>query len=429
MSLYSNIRNLLIKNSHINWAVADQAIVSGSNLLTMLLLARILGVSGFGEFSLAWLVVLFANMVQQAVIVTPMMSFAPKQPDENKADYFGAVFIQMAVFVLVCSLVTLLGVKFAGFINTKWDMPNLAWPLAVTVCMNLFQDFLRRYFYTIGRPMLSFISDFFSYISQILVLLFLCFAGGAFMDATTALWVVAATTSLGILVVLKSLLALSFSANGIKIYILRHWNFSKWLTASAVIQWFTSNIFTIAAGSMLGAAPVGALKAAQTLLGVTHIMFLALENIIPLKAAELLAKNNASGMIKYLCRTGAVGVGFVVIVALVFAVVPDFWIRFLYGEQFVPYSYLVRWIAVFYVLFAIGLPVKFGLSAMEETKIFFYTQVLVAVLSIISVNIVINKFGIAGVPMASIVVQVIVISLGLFWLRKALAQYKTEDVI
>ena len=45
---------ILSRYSHVNWALADQTMVSGVNFLTGILLARYLGVEEFGRFTLAW---------------------------------------------------------------------------------------------------------------------------------------------------------------------------------------------------------------------------------------------------------------------------------------------------------------------------------------------------------------------------------------
>ncbi len=72
---------LLARYSHVNWALADQTMVSGVNFLTGILLARYLGVEEFGRFTLAWMAVLFVNGIQHAAINSPMMSIGPKQPE------------------------------------------------------------------------------------------------------------------------------------------------------------------------------------------------------------------------------------------------------------------------------------------------------------------------------------------------------------
>ena len=77
-----------------NWALVDQGVVSGVNFLTMVLLARMLGVEQFGKFSIAWLVLLFFKSIQAALVVAPMMSIGPKQRDDEQALYYGAVILQ-----------------------------------------------------------------------------------------------------------------------------------------------------------------------------------------------------------------------------------------------------------------------------------------------------------------------------------------------
>jgi hypothetical protein len=41
---------LLKRYRHVNWALADQAMLSGVNFLTVVLLARALGIEEFGRF-------------------------------------------------------------------------------------------------------------------------------------------------------------------------------------------------------------------------------------------------------------------------------------------------------------------------------------------------------------------------------------------
>ena len=47
------------------WALGDQALVSGMNFMTNVLLARLLGMKEFGIFTLAWMAVLFFNSLQK----------------------------------------------------------------------------------------------------------------------------------------------------------------------------------------------------------------------------------------------------------------------------------------------------------------------------------------------------------------------------
>ena len=53
------------------WAVADQLLISATNLATMVLLARGLSQEAFGSFTLIYSVLLFANSLQSGLITQP----------------------------------------------------------------------------------------------------------------------------------------------------------------------------------------------------------------------------------------------------------------------------------------------------------------------------------------------------------------------
>jgi O-antigen/teichoic acid export membrane protein len=57
----------------------DQALVSGSNFVLGILLARYLGVAGYGQFALLWLIVLFFSSLQLAYIISPMLTLVQKK--------------------------------------------------------------------------------------------------------------------------------------------------------------------------------------------------------------------------------------------------------------------------------------------------------------------------------------------------------------
>ena len=54
-------------------ALADQAVCSGTNFLTMVMLARSLGKAGFGVFSLAFLGFQFARTIQERTLAAPYL--------------------------------------------------------------------------------------------------------------------------------------------------------------------------------------------------------------------------------------------------------------------------------------------------------------------------------------------------------------------
>jgi len=114
------------------WALTDQSVVSATNFLTNVMLARFMGLREFGIFVLAWMSVLFVNSLQTALIVAPMMSIGPKQEVKDRPSYFGAVVFQEFVLVTLCFVLVFVAVKTSSRIFPHADLRHLALPLAVS---------------------------------------------------------------------------------------------------------------------------------------------------------------------------------------------------------------------------------------------------------------------------------------------------------
>ena len=90
---------LIRRYSHVNWALADQAVVSSANFLTGILVARFAGIEEYGVYVLAWVVLEIVQSFQDSLVILPMMSIGPKHADAEKPAFFGAVIVQQVGFL------------------------------------------------------------------------------------------------------------------------------------------------------------------------------------------------------------------------------------------------------------------------------------------------------------------------------------------
>ena len=388
---------LMRRYSHINWAMADQTMVSGVNFLTGILLARYLGIEEFGRFTLVWLTVLFANSIQHATINSPMMSIGPKQNEAEAPAYYGAVIVQQVIFSCAVFLLLFGGVRLSGVVFPEWGVEGLALPLAFAALAFQFQIFLRRYFFTRGRVTAAFANDAIYYLGQIAVLIWLFTSFGEEMDSASVLWVIAIMATVGI--VFGAFLVERVEVNAVILRTTnsRHWHFSKWLSGSALMQWTTDNLFIIVAGALLGASAVGALRAAQNLVGVIGILFLGLENIVLVQAARHFHIGGKEPLCYYLKRVALFGGGAAVAISTVLAIAPDLWLRLVFGTEYQGYGYLVQGYAAIYVLIFLSLPISAGLRAMEEARTIFLSQKWGVIFSVFAAYPMAEHFGLAGV--------------------------------
>src|SRR3954469_24362439 len=109
-------RSLLLRPSSELWALADQALISGMNFGTSVLLARTLGLEQFGVFSLGWLAVLFVNSLQMSLVISPMISIGPKLEDEEAPRYYAAVGVQQLSIAALCATGILVFARATGWL-------------------------------------------------------------------------------------------------------------------------------------------------------------------------------------------------------------------------------------------------------------------------------------------------------------------------
>ncbi len=121
-------RNLLVRHSGVNWALGDQALISGVNFLTGIMLARFLGLEDFGRFTLAWMAVQFVNAILFALVSAPMLNIGPKQEAADRPAYYGAVLIQQVCFAALASALLWALASTAGTVFPDWRAGELALP-------------------------------------------------------------------------------------------------------------------------------------------------------------------------------------------------------------------------------------------------------------------------------------------------------------
>ena len=378
----------------------DQCVISGVNFLTGILLARFLGIVEFGVFTIAWLVIEFLQSMQYSVIIAPMMSVAPKTGAEDRPAYFGAVTVYQLGFAALCCGVLMLGMMLVATFVTDWAYANLFWPLACAAVICQLQNFTRRYLFVIGRSGAVLFVDILRYGGQLALLVALFFA--IQMDAAKTLWTVNGCAALATLVSLCFFGKMSWSAAVMRESLPRQWDFAKWMVGSEIMRWTTGNMYMFAAGAMLGAAAVGAIRAAQNLVGVCHILTHGLSNIVPVGAARRFGTDGYQSLINYLKRFttfGALAIGTIVFTG---AVAAEYWLDLIYGHEYAGFGYIVQWWAAVYFASFLTLPLTFGLQAMEQTKAIFYGQMMGGIVSVILVYPLISNLGVVGVMMGTL---------------------------
>lgn len=409
--------------------LADQALVSGGNFLVGVLLARALGLEDFGIFSLMWVGVMLALSLHQAFMTQPMMTFASRFVGRQMSRYRQGVFYIQAIItiglLLLATVVTLVVRE-----NPHWPHWTAYLPHAtLAATFYLFHDFLRKTFFIRQLFVVPLLMD---------VALYVVLLGSLLFEVTIgiALLGYAFGSVLGLLVGLVAFVKKPDSIKGIASHwelkfqkaVKEHYHYSIWLLGTSVLQWFAGNIFLVAASSLLGPVTVGALRMAQNMVGLSHVLFLAMENIVPAEAARQFFTHGKKRMNAYLRQvTLLMGIPFLGILATMSILAPKL-IDWLYGPEYLPYHYLVSGFAVLYLFVYLSHPLRYALRSQAVTAPIFKAYLVSAVVSVILAFPLVKLWGDMGVVAGLMISQLVILSMYLYFLRKNPHHPKAREV-
>lgn len=417
--LIARVQLLLQSAKRVRWALADQIVISGSNFLSNILLARILGIEEFGRYVLAWTIVLFVQSLQYSTLSSTMLSIGPKQDAEAARSFFGSMFALQAMFSIVGAVLSLVGAYSGAAAFPALGLESIALPLATAVACSQTQDFLRRYFFSIGRPEVSFSTDAIRYIGQNVAILGLTAWSPA--NSGSALWLVSLAAAVGSLTTLPFIPQLKYSFGSIRSSGRHGWHFSKWLAGSTLLSFIFANLFTFAAGILLGAASVGAMRAAFALVSIANIVIESCMNVVPVSASRKLITSGRAGLNAYLTKVAIYGTLAIASLLGVIVVAPRFWLRLLFGPQFEFYSNLIPWYTGIEFMTFFALVIGTWYRTLESTRLIFVAYVFSVILSLVVAYPLITNLGVTGAVIGLLAGQFAQVGFMFMWARLKVA--------
>lgn len=329
------------------WSLADQALVSGANFLSGILLARALGLDAFGAYVVAQTYLLYASTFQSALVVSPMMTAVPAQKavEDRRAllrGFFG--------YSLLVILATVILVQLLAWLLSSWSpaigLGQLALPLAAAMACFQLQDWLRRACYAESDNQRVFFADIVAYGGQLATL--------AMLASDSRLTADAALLTMALSFLCSSVLTLTSTRiwperEATRRVITENWRASRNFLASWQLQWIASSGVILFGAGMVGQHAAGAIRAVQNLLGPVNVYFQWMDNVIPVRAALKLRDSGQSALRAYLWRLGWIGCLMLASFAAALGLVEEPLIVFLYGEEYRPFAALVVFQILYYL--------------------------------------------------------------------------------
>ena len=148
-------------------------------------------------------------------------------------------------------------------------------------------------------------------------------------------------------------------------------------------------------------------------------MFLALENIIPLKAAYVKEKDE-SDLIPYFKRvTLTFGIP-VVLIVLVLSYYDEVLIGLIFGENLGDYGFVIGAFAILYLLVYVNTMQQFFIRTIKANQIVFKSYLAAALFGVLFSKMMVEYWGVVGVLVGLFISQLMVNAINYALIKKVL---------
>jgi O-antigen/teichoic acid export membrane protein len=411
----ADLRGRMARNQ---WLFADQALVSSSNFLTSALLARALGVRGFGIYSVYYIALQYLNSIQLALIVPAMMSIGPQLDDaaEQRAFLYGMAGYQY-LFSLACAAAAAVATLLAQLHFVKLRVESgLLLPFLLTILCFQLQDWYRRFCYAQDRGRAVFWNDAISYIGQLAILIVLWRT--RWINVNLAFYAIAAT-SLAAFVVGFFRDRLRTSWREIRRAFARSWAMGRSLLVASQSQWLGSQGIVLVVAGLAGLNAAAGIRAAVTLFGPLNVFYQLMDNVMPVRAARAYAQSGESGLERYLLGSGPFLVALVGLPVLAVCVFARLLMTRIFGGAYALFAPLVAWEGAYVFLALIYRGLTYYFRTLESTAVIARTALAVSAVAVAACVLLARRYGAVGGMQALVVGQVLNVSILLFLAMRA----------
>jgi len=273
-------------------AIADRAVLAGTNFLVLIVLGRVSGLEELGVFAMAWAVLQMVLVIQEGLVLTPFTVFRPKKP---------ALHIQAAQCssaAVFCALIGLAAVLAALIVAAavalrSGDLDLIAVIVVVTLLLPvmIMREFVRRVLFADMNVSWVFLLD----VQWALLLLFVLgwFSVSGVLSAVTVFlgillaalvpypaWLLANRHRFGSMTLAK-----------LRLEAKRYWKFSRWIFATQISDIAQGHgiVWLVAAFGGPGAA--GIFAACNSLSMVTNPLIIGFGNYLLPRTADARHRN------------------------------------------------------------------------------------------------------------------------------------------
>jgi len=396
------------------WGLPDQALLSGTNFLTTVLIARALSPERFGEFALAIAFINMAMSLGSATLTQPFVVLSARRQDKQYRQFLAATLLAQFLFVATTAVPIMLAAGISGALG--WRLAGLILMIAPAMAAWQVQEFVRQVFYAEGRLQAAFTNDIISYGGQTAGFM-IAFSIGV-LSPILGLGILALTSLLAVLVGLWSLrgsIEWSFSLREFIEFMRETWGYGQWLLGSVVLGAISGFSMFFMLATFSGAAAVGVFRALITTSAPVRVLVEGTRTSFVPSAARVVEQEGLFSLKSYVRRLFILVGPIVVCYCLFASVFSEPILNVLYGDRFADYAWLLPLFMIAFFFEYITFAIEIGLLARRVTGIQFQVSVFGSITTVILGPILVYFFGLTG--LAALHVILAPMFAAMFWMR------------
>ncbi len=384
---------LLASNQLASWL--GQGLVSATNFIVLLMVARWGSVEDVGYYAIGFSILMLATVAQDALVTRPYAIQMFKHQAGPEAHAYGALVFGLSLSAAIAAALGL--AAGAGHIWTDdRAMSAILLALALSVPLALWREFARRFSFAHLRMHQALAVDAAASLLLLTALGLLGLSG--WLSASTALLSIGlAGGTAGLVWFLARHAAFRRVPGAVVETARRSWGFGKWLLASQValqLQGYAAHWVTLL---IAGAAVTGVYSACLSIVALANPFLFGLFNVLTPKFVRILKDQGEAGLrraaLKDAALVGAIMGGFAI---LVHAFGPQLMSLLFPSKDFAGGPEVLSVLALSSAVAALGAPATIALSAAERGRPIAFLAFAAFMLGTIVATVLLLRYGLIG---------------------------------
>ena len=379
-------------------ALTDQIVVSGTNFLTVVLIANLCSTYELGVFSLAWTIVGFLRTAQERMLSAPYLVFAHRS-DTDGETFLGSSLTHQACFAAAGgSIVAGLALFFAAKGTPDGMATVMAW-LVFSVPLLLARDHIRSICSAHFRYDVSLIINVTVSSTQIMAIGFLWWFNMVSIPSVVI--------GLGVACLVPTVVWLLRRPQPFRVRPIcvrsdwkASWAYSKWLVAARIAGMAGFFVVPWIVFFVMDADAAGAFAACNNLVGLSLMFITGLNNFFQPRTVRAYHDSGTAAMTRSLVETvGVFGVALGAI-SLAYFFAGGWLLGHIYGSEFGQFGEVTFFLSLSMLTVCVSIACGNGLAALGQPRGYFWGELAYCGVSITLAVGLIPKYGLHGAAWA-----------------------------